>query len=339
MSDLVFYRNDGLAAVGHIDGTGKFVNTGSQKVHTQNWSIIVPATSFGNELLFYRNDGLASVGPIHPSGIGNQTPIQNLTHNWSKIIPVIDHSITFGSRNLLFYRNDGRAAVGHIITEGEFNIYTFVNTDNKNNFTENWSQIVVGSQHRSILFYRNDGRIAVGHIEEGIFVNTFSGNIAQNWSKIISVSEPSEFPTEHFLFYNNDGSAAVGHIEGPADELVITDSINNFTQNWSQIVAIGTDIMFYRNDGIAAVGHIAFGKFVNTDTINNFTQNWSQIITFGNSSDPFSSAPNQLLFYRNDGRAAVGHIHFVDGKFVNTDAVDNFTENWSQIVDTPLLIS
>jgi hypothetical protein len=203
MTDLVFYRNDGLAAVGHIDSSGKFVNTGSQNVHTQNWSIIVPATDFGNELLLYRNDGLASVGPIHPSGFGNQTPIQNLTHNWSKIIPVIDHSITFHKRNLLFFRNDGRAAVGHITTVGEFNIYTFVNTDNRNNFT----------------------------------------------------------------------------------------------------------------------------------------QNWSQIATFGNFSGSTLSAPNQLLFYRNDGRAAVGHIHFVDGKFVNTDAVDNFTENWSQIVDTPLLIS
>jgi hypothetical protein len=32
----------------------------------------------------------------------------------------------------------------------------------------------------------------------------------------------------------------------------------------------------------------------------------------------------------------VGHINIKDGKFVNTETINNFTENWSQIVDTPL---
>ena len=51
------------------------------------------------------------------------------------------------------------------------------------------------------------------------------------------------------------------------------------------------------------------------------------------------STPRRFEHVFHRGRAAVGHIHFSDGKFVNTDAVDNFTENWSQIVDTPLLMS
>jgi hypothetical protein len=39
-----------------------------------------------------------------------------------------------------------------------------------------------------------------------------------------------------------------------------------------------------------------------------------------------------LLFYRHDGTAAVGHI--AGGKLVNTDSINGFTPNWSKIVST-----
>jgi hypothetical protein len=48
------------------------------------------------------------------------------------------------------------------------------------------------------------------------------------------------------------------------------------------------------------------------------------------------TSPSSLLFYSNDGRAAVGGFElgaFDLPAFVNTDINKDFTENWSQIVD------
>jgi hypothetical protein len=333
MSDLLFYRNDGRAAVGHIEA-GSFVNTFSTNFVAIDWSIIVPAMDpeVGNHLLLYRPDGLAALLPIPHHQAGNSSPINNLSHNWSKIIQVNDRGPF--PRSLLFYRNDGRAAVGHF-KFGAFEIPAFVNTDIKTDFTQNWTQIVVGG---SILFYRTDGRVALGHIDLGQFVNTFSGNIAPDWSMIVPAGfSPStlDFSGNCFLFYRADGQAAVGCIqEGPPDELVFTDFIGDFTQNLSQIIFTGRDIIFYRNDGVAAVGHVEFpGKLIITDSHSDFTQNWSKIILAEDFTDP---GP-EILFYRNDGRAAVGHINQSNGKFVNTEATSGLTENWQHIVRTPLV--
>jgi hypothetical protein len=345
MSDLLFYRNDGRAAVGHI-GSGSFVNTFSTNFVAIDWSIIVPAMSpeFGNHLLFYRADGLAALMPISDHQAGNSTPINHLSHNWSKIIPVNDYGPFM--RSLLFYSNDGRAAVGHF-EFGAFGIPAFVNTDIKTDFTENWTQIVVSGSRdvingigQNILFYRTDGRVALGHLSLGKFVNTFSGNIAPDWSMIVraDIFSPSSVDGigNWFLFYRADGQAAVAHIqEGPPNELVFTDFIGDFTQNWSQIIFTGRDIIFYRNDGVAAVGHVEFpGKLIITDSHSDFTQNWSKIIL----AEDFTSPGPEILFYRNDGRAAVGHINESNGKFVNTEATSGLTENWTHIVRTPLVL-
>jgi hypothetical protein len=344
MSDLLFYRNDGRAAVGHI-GAGSFVNTFSANFLAIDWSIIVPATNpeVGNHLLLYRPAGLAALLPIPHHQAGNSSPINNLSHNWSKIIPVNDRGPF--PRSLLFYRNDGRAAVGHFKI-GAFEIPAFVNTDIKTDFTENWSQIVVGGTSegvnggQKILFYRTDGRVAIGHINNGEFVNTFSGNIAPDWSMVVraDMSTPAspDLFGNWFLFYRANGQAALAHIEeGPPDELVFTDFIGDFMQNLSQIIFTGRDIIFYRSDGVAAVGHVEFpGKLIITDSHSDFTQNWSKIIVAEDFTDP---GP-EILFYRNDGRAAVGHINQSNGKFVNTEATSGLTENWQHIVRTPLVL-
>ena len=58
--DLVFYRNDGIAGVAHIEN-GKIEQTDSRNDFTTHWSKIVPV---GNQLVFYRNDGVAAVAHI-----------------------------------------------------------------------------------------------------------------------------------------------------------------------------------------------------------------------------------------------------------------------------------
>ncbi len=40
-ANLLFYRTDGLTAVGHIDGSGKFQQTDSRSDFSPNWSRIV----------------------------------------------------------------------------------------------------------------------------------------------------------------------------------------------------------------------------------------------------------------------------------------------------------
>jgi hypothetical protein len=42
MADSLFYRTDGVAAVGHIDASGHFQNTDARSDFTQNWSEIAP---------------------------------------------------------------------------------------------------------------------------------------------------------------------------------------------------------------------------------------------------------------------------------------------------------
>jgi hypothetical protein len=64
MADLLFVRNDGLGAVGHI-ADGQFQLTQTIPVgpngFAPNWTHIV---AVGDQLLFVRNDGLGAVGHI-----------------------------------------------------------------------------------------------------------------------------------------------------------------------------------------------------------------------------------------------------------------------------------
>jgi hypothetical protein len=350
MSYLVFYRNDGRFAVGDTTETGVFRTVHSATIKPPSpWSIIVPIsgpikTEFGDfawPLLFFNNEtsGVGTLRVVEQASgstalLSTAGPVFGLTHEWSRIIPVDDQ------HNLLFYRDDGRAAVAHFQFPSLSPI-ELVNTDINNNFTKNWSHIVPGATHLSgdqtqILFYRNDGRLAVGHIEAGTFVNTISTTIEQNWSNVVSVLQPINVPgpkVENFVFYRIDGTLMVAHVESAPDHLVVTDSVTTFVPDVSMVVPVHNDVLFYRNDGLATIGHIENGKFVQTETISNLTNNWSQIVTYGDFSDPAAFDTPQLLFYRNDGRAAVGHIDGT-GRFVNTDAVSNFTSDWSLIVDT-----
>ena len=83
MTDLLFYRGDGLEFVGHA-ANGKFVNTDTQNF-TQGWSLIVVV---GDQVLFYRStDGLAAIGHIANGKFVN-TDTRNFPPGLFFIVPV-----------------------------------------------------------------------------------------------------------------------------------------------------------------------------------------------------------------------------------------------------------
>ncbi len=177
--NMLFYRNDGVVAVGHIDQNGKLQQTDSGANFTQNWSIIV-ADGIGN-LLFYRNDGSSAVLHIDQNGKMQQTDskVASMTQNWSQIVA--------SSGKLFFYRNDGIGAVGYIDANGKLQ-----QTDSLAGATQNWSAIV--ADYDGFLFYRADGIGAIGHIDaNGKFQQTQSiSGLTQNWSNIIAYSNDDD---------------------------------------------------------------------------------------------------------------------------------------------------
>ena len=95
----------------------------------------------------------------------------------------------------------------------------------------------------------------------------------KNWLRALAfvvlgasfASPPAHGQTSaELLFYRSDGVGAVGHID-PQGAFVQTQSINNFSSGWTQIVSVGDNLLFYRSDGLGAVGHIdPQGAFVQT---------------------------------------------------------------------------
>ena len=86
--DLLFYRNDGLGAVGNLTG-GQFQETQSIPAggFATNWSQIV---AVGDQLLFYSNDGSGAVGNLTGGQFqGTQSiPAGSFATNWSIIVSV-----------------------------------------------------------------------------------------------------------------------------------------------------------------------------------------------------------------------------------------------------------
>jgi hypothetical protein len=83
-ANILFYNNNGIGAVGHIDSSGKFQQTESISDFSSSWSQIVPV---GSNLLFYKDDGTGAVGHIDNSGKFQQTEsISDFSSGWSQII-------------------------------------------------------------------------------------------------------------------------------------------------------------------------------------------------------------------------------------------------------------
>jgi hypothetical protein len=126
--DILFYRNDGVAAVGHVQN-GQFQQTQSITSFTGGWTHIVP---IGDQILFVKNDGVAAVGHIQNGQFQQTQSIAGFTGNWTHIVPIEDQ--------ILFVKNDGVAAVGHI-QNGQFQ-----QTWSTTGFTGDWSKIMAVGQ-------------------------------------------------------------------------------------------------------------------------------------------------------------------------------------------------
>ena len=74
MARVLFVRNDGVFAIGHIDGAGQYVETQSGANFTTNWTHVVPV---GSNILFARTDKLFAVG--HIDGAGRYVETQKAT--------------------------------------------------------------------------------------------------------------------------------------------------------------------------------------------------------------------------------------------------------------------
>jgi hypothetical protein len=87
-SHLLFVRNDGLFAVGHIDETnGQFVDTQAGSGFSTNWTHVV---AVGPHILFVRNDGLFAVGHIDETN-GQFVDTQagsGFSTNWTHVVAV-----------------------------------------------------------------------------------------------------------------------------------------------------------------------------------------------------------------------------------------------------------
>ena len=85
---LLFYRSDGLGAVGQVSTTGTFTTTQvfNPGSFASGWDHIV---STSNGLLFYRNDGLGAVGRISSGGTFTTTQVfapGSFAGGWTHIV-------------------------------------------------------------------------------------------------------------------------------------------------------------------------------------------------------------------------------------------------------------
>jgi roadblock/LC7 domain-containing protein len=85
-SHILFDRNDGTMAVGHITPDGKFAQTDSRTGTTPDWTHVV---AVGQDILFDRNDGTMAVGHITPDGKFAQTDSRTgTTPDWTHVVAV-----------------------------------------------------------------------------------------------------------------------------------------------------------------------------------------------------------------------------------------------------------
>jgi hypothetical protein len=81
---LIFVRNDGTFAVGHI-AAGQFVETQGGTGFSTNWTHVVPV---GDQIIFVRNDGTFAVGHIAAGQFVETQGGTGFSTNWTHVVPV-----------------------------------------------------------------------------------------------------------------------------------------------------------------------------------------------------------------------------------------------------------
>ena len=130
------------------------------------------------------------------------------------------------------------------------------------------SPVIVEGSNVAIGIHTNGGCATTG--------GTNAGTSFRNQALWTAAIPATPATAKSILFYRSDGVGAVGHIQN--GQFQQTQSINNFTSNWTHVVPVGDQIVFVRNDGLGAVGHIQNGQFQQTQSINSFTSNWLKIV-------------------------------------------------------------
>jgi hypothetical protein len=208
--DLLFYdAKTGGAAIGQVDGKGKFTTTLDRRpsYFIPGWTHVVRHKGY---YLFYNsNTGEAVVG-----NFGSPSPEFQPYNSWKDFSTGWTHIVST-KNGLLFYNATSGAGFGEWSVErsgpgGDFGRIAKVNLNRlwSGSFTAGWTHIV--DTPGGLLFYRaEDGMTEVADVDTDGSVATRSGThktIAANWTSVTS-------DKTHVLFYNaSSGDVAVGGI-------------------------------------------------------------------------------------------------------------------------------
>jgi hypothetical protein len=208
--DLLFYDSKtGGAAIGQVDGKGKFTTTFDRRptYFVPGWTHVVRHKGY---YLFYNsNTGAAVVGNFGSPEFQPYNSWKDFSTSWTHIVST--------ANGLLFYNaTTGAGFVGEwsVVRSGPGGDFGNISKVNLNrlwsgSFSTGWTHILDTSS--GLLFYRaGDGTTEVADVDTDGSVTTRSGTrktIAANWTSITS-------DKTHVLFYNaTSGDAAVGGIK------------------------------------------------------------------------------------------------------------------------------
>jgi len=84
-SDIVFVRNDGIFAIGHINAADQYVETQSGSGFSTNWTHV---RAVGRNIVFVRNDGIFAIGHIAGGQYVETQTGSGFSTNWTHVLAV-----------------------------------------------------------------------------------------------------------------------------------------------------------------------------------------------------------------------------------------------------------